>query len=122
MSASPDPVPLYEIAHARAGDKGEITNICVFPYRDEDYPLLERVLTAERVRIHFEGIVSGGVTRYLVPGVCGLNFVLHGTRPGGVSAALELDPHGKGLSSGLLLMTVPGAESVPSVPGRSEKP
>ncbi|MDQ3578979.1 MAG: hypothetical protein M3443_15590 [Actinomycetota bacterium] len=107
------PVQLFEIAHARAGDKGEITNISVFPYRDEDYPRLERDLTAERVRTHFEGIVSGEVTRYLVPGICGLNFVLHGTRPGGVSAALELDPHGKGLSSGLLLMVLPAEITQP---------
>lgn len=107
MSDTAARVPLYEIAHARAGDKGEITNIGVFPYRDEDFPLLERELTAERVRDHFEGIVSGEVVRYTVKGICGLNFVLHGTRPGGVSAALELDPHGKGLSSGLLQMTLP---------------
>ena len=111
MSATTGPVPLYEIAHARAGDKGEITNISVFPYRAEDYPRLERDLTADRVRTHFEGIVSGEVKRYLVPGICGLNFVLHGTRPGGVSAALELDAHGKGLSSGLLLMVLPGESS-----------
>ncbi|MGH3756898.1 AtuA-related protein [Actinophytocola sp.] len=95
---------LHEIAHARAGDKGEITNICVFPYRDEDYPLLVELLTAERVAAHFAGIVTGEVLRYEVPTVCGLNFVLHGTRPGGVSAALELDAHGKSLSYGLLLI------------------
>lgn len=113
MTGSSGSVPLYEVAHARAGDKGEITNICVFPYRDEDYPLLQRELTAERVQAHFAGIVSGEVTRYLVPGVCGLNFVLNGTRPGGVSAALELDPHGKGLSSGLLLMSLPAGSAQP---------
>jgi len=97
-------VLLHEIAHARTGDKGEITNICVYPYRDEDYPLLLERLTAGRVKDHFEGIVTGEVERYEVPSICGLNFVLHGTRPGGVSAALELDAHGKGLSFGLLLM------------------
>lgn len=99
-------VRLHEIAHARTGDKGEVTNICVYPYRDEDYPRLVEQLTADRVREHFAGIVSGEVERFEVPSVCGLNFVLHGTRPGGVSAALELDAHGKGLSFGLLLMDV----------------
>jgi hypothetical protein len=99
-------VLLHEIAHARTGDKGEITNICVFPYRDEDYPRLRDQVTAERVKQQFEGIVSGEVERYEVPSVCGLNFVLHGTRPGGVSAAIELDAHGKGLSFGLLLMEI----------------
>jgi hypothetical protein len=99
-------VRLHDIAHARAGDKGEITNICVFPYRDEDYPRLVSQVTADLVKAHFRGIVSGEVERFEIPSVCGLNFVLHGTRPGGVSAALELDAHGKGLSHGLLLMEI----------------
>jgi hypothetical protein len=99
-------VRLYEIAHARTGDKGEITNICLFPYRDDDFGRLLAQVTAERVKEHFAGIVSGEVERFDVPSVCGLNFVLHGTRPGGVSAALELDAHGKGLSFGLLLMEI----------------
>lgn len=99
-------VLLHEIAHARAGDKGEITNICVFPYDDEDYARLREQLTASRVKEHFAGVVSGDVERYEVPSVCGLNFVLHGTRAGGVSAAVELDAHGKGLSYGLLLMEI----------------
>lgn len=102
---------LHSIAHARTGDKGEITSICVFPYRDEDFGVLRDQLTAERVREHFAGIVEGKVDRYEVPSVCGLNFVLHGTRPGGVSAALEIDAHGKGLSFGLLLLDI-------DVPGR----
>ncbi len=97
---------LYEIAHARTGDKGEITNICLFPYRDDDFERLLGQVTAERVKEHFAGIVSGEVERFEVASVCGLNFVLHGTRPGGVSAALELDAHGKGLSFGLLLMEI----------------
>lgn len=101
---------LYDIAHARTGDKGEITNICVFPYSQEDYPLLQLYLTAERVRQHFAGIVTGEVERYEVPNVHGLNFVLHGTRPGGVSGALEMDAHGKALSFGLLLMDLDVAE------------
>ena len=31
---------LGEIAHTRTGDKGNLCNICVVPYNDEDYPLL----------------------------------------------------------------------------------
>jgi hypothetical protein len=31
---------LYDIAHARAGDKGETSNIAVFCYKKEDYKVL----------------------------------------------------------------------------------
>ena len=36
---------LYDIAHARAGDKGETSNIAVFCYKKEDYQLLDRKST-----------------------------------------------------------------------------
>ncbi len=99
-------VKLYEIAHSRAGDKGEITNISLFPYADEHYDLLRRQVTARAVKSHFWNLVRGEVIRYEVPSIGGFNFVLYGTRIGGVSSALELDPHGKALSFGLLEMEV----------------
>ena len=67
---------LREIAHARAGDKGDTSNISVIAYDERDYPLLERHVTAERVREHFAGIVRGEVTRYELPLIGALNFVL----------------------------------------------
>lgn len=100
----PRRIRLHDIAHARTGDKGEVTNISVFPYDDRDYERLVTTLTPEVVKAHFGDLVAGQVVRYEVPSICGLNFVLHGTRPGGVAAALQLDTHGKALSSGLLAM------------------
>lgn len=97
-------IRLYDIAHARAGDKGETTNIGVFPYREEHYATLARYLTAERVSSHFAYMNLDSVTRYEVPNIGGLNFVLVGTRRGGVSAALDLDSHGKSLSFVLLAL------------------
>jgi hypothetical protein len=99
-------VKLYELAHARAGDKGEITNISLFPYDDAHHDLLAQQVTAERVAVAFAEVVSGEVVRYDVPGVRGFNFVLHGTRPGGVAAALHLDTHGKALSFALLELEI----------------
>lgn len=94
---------LRDIAHARAGDKGNISNIAVFAYRDTDYPLLLRVLTAARVARHFgTADVQGPVTRYELPRLSALNFVLHGALAGGVTRSLALDAHGKCLSSILL--------------------
>ncbi len=93
---------LRALAHARAGDKGDISNIAVFAYRMEDYPLLERVLTAELVKDYFAGIVRGEVRRYALPQLGGLNFVMERALGGGVTRSLALDAHGKCL--GLLLL------------------
>ncbi len=93
---------LRDLAHARAGDKGDTSSIAVIAYRAEDYPLLERLLTAERVRAHFAGTVRGEVRRYAMPGIGALNFVMQGALGGGVTRSLALDAHGKCLASALL--------------------
>ena len=93
---------LRDIAHSRAGDKGDISNLSLIAYRLEDYPLLEKHVTAERVRVHFEGVVHGEVQRYLLPQLGAMNFVMHAALGGGVTRSLALDAHGKSLSSALL--------------------
>jgi hypothetical protein len=101
---------LYEIAHARAGDKGDTSDISVIAYRAEDYELLERHLTTERVREHFADIVTGAVQRYALPQLHALKFVLEHTLAGGVTRSLDLDVHGKALGSLILELELPGAE------------
>jgi hypothetical protein len=100
-------VKLREVAHARAGDKGNISNISVIPYEPSDYAFLLDYLTAERVRAHFSDIVEGKVVRYEMPGLRVLNFVMYGALSGGVTRSLSLDAHGKSLSSSLLELEIP---------------
>jgi len=97
---------LREIAHSRTGDKGNHATISVIVHREEDYLMVRDRITEERVRAHFSGIVKGEVTRYELPGIGALNFVLHDALAGGVTRSLSLDIHGKSLSSFLLDMEV----------------
>ena len=99
-------VKLREIAYSRSGDKGDVSNICVFVDDPADYPLIVDRLTAERVRAHFGGLVEGDVVRYELPNVHGLNFVLDRALGGGVSMTLRVDPHGKSFQSHVLDMEV----------------
>jgi hypothetical protein len=100
---------LRQIAHSRTGDKGTAANISVIAYRAEDYPFLERHVTAARVKEHFRGIVRGEVERYALPQLGALNFVLREALSGGVTRSLALDAHGKSLSSALLDLELPDA-------------
>ena len=93
---------LYDIAHSRAGDKGNISTISVIAYNEDDYPLLERLVTVERVMALFQGVGVTAVQRYELPCMGALNFVLHDALGGGVTRSLALDMHGKSLS-GLML-------------------
>ena len=99
-------IKLRQLAHARAGDKGESNNICLFPYDEKDYGLIRKQVTAKVVKRHFKGLVTGAVIRYDIPSLYGFNFVLDGVRKGGVSAALDSDIHGKSLSFGLLELEI----------------
>ena len=97
---------LKEIAHARTGDKGEISNISVIPYDEKDYEMLKEKVTEERVAEYFREICHGKVTRYELDGIHALNFVLDKTLGGGVTRSLALDKHGKTLGMALLEMEV----------------
>ena len=98
---------LRDLAHARAGDKGDISNIAVFVYEPGDYAFVAEHLTAEAIKAHFADIVTGEVTRYDLPALGALNFVMTGALGGGVTRSLALDPHGKSLSSSLLEIELP---------------
>jgi hypothetical protein len=97
---------LIELAHARSGDKGDRVNIGVIARRPEDYPILVREVTAERVRQHFEGVCLGQVERFELPNLGALNFVLHQALDGGGTVTLKADPQGKTYSTALLRMEI----------------
>ncbi|MCO5089810.1 hypothetical protein [Bosea sp. (in: a-proteobacteria)] len=105
MSA-PVRIPLFRLAHSRAGDKGDSQTLSLIPYRREDYALLARQATAEAVARHFGRLVTGKVTRYDLPRLHAFNFVLESALQGGVNDSLALDTHGKSRSSLLLAMPV----------------
>lgn len=97
---------LRELAHARTGDKGDTSCISLVAYEPSDYALLARSVTAARVKSHLGEIVRGNVTRYELPALGALNFVLESALGGGVTRSLALDAHGKALGSALLSMEI----------------
>jgi len=87
-----------DIAHARAGDKGNISSVCVWAYDPSDYEILKKSLTAERVKAAYPNLIRGPVERYELAHLHGVNLVLHEALEGGVNASLNLDSHGKSWS------------------------
>ena len=97
---------LRDIAHSRTGDKGNTSVISLIAFHAKDLDFLRETVTAARVKSHFAGVVQGEVTRYEIPSLGALNFVLQNALGGGVTRSLALDAHGKSLSSRLLDMEV----------------
>ena len=106
-------VPLYRLAHARTGDKGNRSNISVIAYEAADFALLQAQVTEERVAAHFAYRKPSKVTRYLLPRIAAMNFVLDDVLDGGVNDALNLDMHGKSLSFHLLTLPITLPEDKP---------
>ena len=97
---------LYEIAHSRAGDKGNISTLSLIPFDEKDYDWLVQEITVEKVKAHFKDIVSGDIIRYEMPNVAALLFVCPDALMGGVTTSLAMDTHGKALSYALLGMEI----------------
>jgi len=97
---------IRDIAHARAGDKGNTSNVNVWTFRPEDYPLLKAALTSERIKAAYPELIRGTVNRYEIEHLCGLNFVMQEALEGGVNASLNVDSHGKSWSYLLLALPI----------------
>lgn len=97
---------LYDIAHSRAGDKGNISTLSLIPFDEKDFDWLCQEVTVEKVKTHLKGIVSGDIIRYEMPNVASLLFVCYDALLGGVTTSLAMDTHGKALSYALLEMEV----------------
>ena len=99
-------VPLSELAHTRSGDKGDTCNIGVIAFREADYPVLAREVTAERVKRYFGDLVQGNVERFELPSLGALNFLLHGALGGGGTVSLRTDAQGKTFGAALLALEI----------------
>lgn len=98
---------LYDLAHSRAGDKGDTSNISVIAYDEVGWNIVREHLTAERVMQAFAHTAKGPVLRYELPKLRALNFVIEGALGGGVTRSLAQDAHGKSLSSLMLTIELP---------------
>ncbi|WP_459614057.1 AtuA-related protein [Bordetella sp. 2513F-2] len=114
-------VPLYRLGHSRSGDKGDTSNLSLIAWDSACYAVLQAEATEARVAEWFAYRRPRRVTRYLLPGLQAMNFVLEGVLDGGVNDALNLDAHGKSLSFHLLALEVPVpaqlAARLPDIPG-----
>lgn len=111
-------VPLIQLAYARSGDKGDISNIGVIARRPELLPFIRAQATEAAVAAYLAHLVKGRVTRYDVPGINAVNFVCEQALGGGGMASLRNDPLGKGMAQILLSMPVRVSQALLSVSPR----
>jgi hypothetical protein len=99
-------IALRDIAFARSGDKGNSANVAIFGRTAAAYAWLRENLTHTMVEEYFRPLGVKTVTRYDVPNLEALNFVLTEVLGGGGSRSLRIDAQGKTLAAALLEMKV----------------
>ena len=92
---------LYQIAHARAGDKGDTSILLLAPFDPADFQRLREHVTASRVSEHF-GSKPENVSITVLELLCAITIVIREQLAGGVTRTHRIDPHGKTLASHLL--------------------
>ncbi|XP_028420118.1 uncharacterized protein LOC114545791 isoform X2 [Perca flavescens] len=112
LPSGPHSYRLEELAYTRSGDKGDSANIGVIARHPLFFPYLRKHLTASVVEEYFSHLIRPGlndaVTRYTLPGIHGLNFVLQSSLGGGGVASLRSDPQGKAYGQMLLDLKLTG--------------
>ena len=99
-------VQLREIAHARAGDKGNISNVSLFVFDPGHYESVKAQVTPDLLKAQFGGVLQGDIQRYEIDHLQALNFVMSNALEGGVNSSLNLDSHGKSWSFLILSLEV----------------
>ncbi|HYO02890.1 MAG TPA: acyclic terpene utilization AtuA family protein, partial [Mycobacterium sp.] len=94
-------VPLGLIVGARSGDKGGNANVGVWVRTDDQWRWLAHTLTVDQLRELLPETSDLPVTRYLLPNLRAVNFVIEGILGRGVAHQARFDPQAKGLGEWL---------------------
>ncbi|WP_436837858.1 acyclic terpene utilization AtuA family protein [Micromonospora rifamycinica] len=89
--------PLGELVGARSGDKGGDANLGVWARTDATWGWLREWLTVARLAELLPETASLSVTRYELPRLRAVNFVIRGLLGAGVAASHRFDPQAKAL-------------------------
>ncbi|XP_020970107.1 uncharacterized protein LOC107621075 isoform X3 [Arachis ipaensis] len=130
VACSPAPsgrnIPLYEVAHSRAGDKGNDINFSIIPHFGPDIHKLKQIVTPEWIKSVVAPLIDSSsnpdldtrknrdkwvhenvkVEIYQVKGIQALNVVVRNILDGGVNCSRRVDRHGKTISDLILCQQV----------------
>jgi hypothetical protein len=90
-------VPLWVLVGARSGDKGGDANVGVWADDDAVGAWLQRRLSTALIKELLPEVEPYPISRYPLPNLRAVNFVVHGILGWGVASNLRLDTQAKGL-------------------------
>jgi hypothetical protein len=114
-------VKLHDLAFARSGDKGDVSNIGLMAKTKDIYEALSKAVTPEKIKGHFRGMIKGNVEIYRMPNLDSLEIILRRALGGGATCTLRFDQTGKSMGQALLRMEVEVEEKLLNEAKQAEK-
>jgi len=105
-------VLLKDLAFARSGDKGDVSDIGIMAKSSNIYNFLVKAITPENIKALFKGMIKGDVEIYPMPNIESLEIVLRKSLGGGATCTLRFDQTGKSMCSALQRMELDADEAL----------
>lgn len=99
-------VQIRELAWARSGDKGDLSDLGIMAKDDKAYEILKREITPEAIKTFYKGDVKGDVEVYPMDNLKAIKVVMHQALSGGATKSLRWDQTGKSMATSILRMEV----------------
>ena len=99
-------VMLRELAWARSGDKGDISDLGIMAKDAKAYEILKREVTAKKIKEFFKTNVKGDVEIYHMDNLMAVKVVMYEALGGGGTKTLRYDLTGKSMATAILRMEV----------------
>jgi hypothetical protein len=93
---------LREIAYVRSGDKGDICTAGLVARTAQDYAVLLRSVTPDKVKALYGDWIKGEVACYPMDNIQAIVVVMQQALGGGATQTLRLDQTGKAMGHALL--------------------
>ena len=97
---------LRDISYVRSGDKGDICTAGLIAKTPQDYPVILRSVTPEKVKALYGDWVKGRVDCYPMDNIQAVVVVMEQALGGGATRTLRLDQTGKALGHALQRLPV----------------
>jgi len=97
---------LRDLAWARSGDKGDISDLGLLAFNEKNYEILKREITPESIKGFFKDVVKGDVKVYKMDNILAIKVVMHNALGGGATKTLRWDETGKAMATAILRMEV----------------
>jgi hypothetical protein len=97
---------IKELAYVLSGGKGDISNVGTVAFNKENYEILRKQVTPQKVKNQYNETAKGDVKVCKLPNIDSIQLMMYHALGGGATYTLRFDEIGKAICLGILFMQV----------------